>query len=123
MTYNSIGYIVFGLVIYFVTIHVGFVFHRNGKVYLERLFHEDHHLVDSINNLLLVGYYLLNLGFSSISIILWPEIKSTAELFECLGEHMGIIILGLGIMHFFNMTVLLIYSHFKYKNQENQMSN
>lgn len=122
MNYNIAGYITFGVIIYFTTIHLGLVFHRNGRHYMLQLFHQESHLVDSINNLLLLGYYLLNLGFASLSIIYWPEILSLSDMIESIAHRSGLIIVALGMMHFFNMFWLLLYSYYHEKNK-NQMSN
>lgn len=113
MTFNTIGYIAFAIIMYFVIFHLGKTFHRHGRLYMIDLFKKDTHLVDSINNLLLLGYYLLNLGYASVSIIYWPEIRSTSDLIECTASNAGRMILMLGFIHYFNMFGLLIYSHFR----------
>lgn len=113
MTFNTIGYIAFGTIMYFVIFHLGHTFHKNGRVYMLSLFRKDEHLVDSINNLLLLGYYLLNLGYASISIIYWPEIGSMADLISCTATNAGRMIIMLGVIHYCNMFGLVIFSHFK----------
>lgn len=128
MDFNIIGYIAFGVIIYFTTIHLGLVFHRNGRHYMLQLFQSEAHLVDGINNLLLVGYYLLNLGYASLSIVYWPDIHSMAELIECVAYRSGLIIVALGFMHFFNMFWLLMYSYYHARkaaaqNKKKQLSN
>lgn len=123
MNYNILGYLIFGLVIYVITFHVGWVFYRNGKHFLERVFHEDLQLVDSVNHLLLVGYYLLNLGYASLSIVYWPEISSTSELIACVSEKSGTIILTLGCMHYINMATVLVYNYVHYKKENQSLFN
>lgn len=123
MTFNTAGYIIFGFLVYFITFHVGLVFYRNGKVYMQQLFNDDLHLVDAINNVLLVGYYLLNLGFTTLSIVYWPSIESLSELVECVAHNAGIMILTLGAMHYVNMFGLLMYSYVQHKNKNQQTFN
>ncbi len=123
MTFNIAGYIVFGSLVYFTTFHVGWVFYRNGRIYLEQLFDNDRHLVDAINNLLLIGYYLLNLGYATLSIVYWPEISSLVTLFECIARNAGMMIVALGGMHYVNMLGLLLYSYYQHRNKNQQMSN
>lgn len=120
MSLNIIGYIIFFIVIYVVTIHIGLVFYRNGAHYLHMLLPNDQHLVDSINHLLLIGYYLLNLGYSTVSIIKWPEILTVAELISYLAGHAGFIIFMLALIHYFNMTWLFLYSRYIEKHKKIQ---
>lgn len=112
MSYNVSGYIVFLLVIYFVTFHVGWKFYKNGVLYIHMLLPGESHLVDSINKLLLVGYYLLNLGYATVSISSWPKIESLTELVTQLSSTTGMIIFMLAVLHYFNLTWLLIYSRY-----------
>ena len=117
MTYNLIGYIIFFGIIFFITFRVGWVFYKNGEVYLKMLLPEEEHLVESINKMLLIGYYLMNLGYASISISAWPVISSSAEMLSVLAENAGLIILFLAIMHYFNLTWLLLYSRYVNKKK------
>lgn len=118
MTYNAIGYIIFLGTIFFITFRVGWMFYKNGEVFLKMLLSEDDHLVESINKLLLVGYYLLNFGYASISISEWPEIFSGGDLLYVLSQNCGTIIIMLALMHYFNLLWLLLYSrHINKKNR------
>lgn len=122
MTFNTTGYIAFGIIMYFTIFHLGHIFHKHGRVYMIDLFKKDEHLVDSINNLLLLGYYLLNLGYATWSIIQWPEIRSLAGVFELVAKQSGMMIIMLGCIHYFNMFGLVIYSHFQSKDSEESTS-
>jgi hypothetical protein len=119
MNYNAIGYLVFLAVIFFVTFQIGWKFYKNGEVYIRMLMPEDPHLVQSINKLLLVGYYLLNLGYASISISSWPQITSEFELLSYLSDHVGFIILMLALIHYFNLVWLLLYSRYIQRKHSN----
>ena len=122
MTYNLIGYIVFFGIIFFITFRVGWVFYKNGEVFLKMLLPAENHIVESINKMLLIGYYLLNLGYASISISEWPIIFNTGQMFFVLAQNAGIIILFLAIMHYFNLTWLLLYSRYvEKKNRIKQL--
>ena len=122
MTYNIIGYLFFGIIMYFVIFHLGQTFHKNGRVYMLKLFKKDAHLVDSINNLLLLGYYLLNLGYVSLSIIYWPQIQSPEDLIVCTSANAGRMILMLGIIHYCNMFGLVVYSHFRHQESSKSIN-
>ena len=58
---NILAYIFYLLITYIITFKVGLIFYRNGKIYILKLMRGNEHLSASINRLLLIGYYLLNL--------------------------------------------------------------
>ena len=107
---NTLAYIIYLFITYLITVHVGLRFYRNGRVYILRLLHGDEKLTDSLNNILLIGYYLLNLGYASLMISTWKTIITWAELAGSIGTMTGKITLALGIMHFWNMTVIYLIS-------------
>lgn len=110
MNYNVIGYIVFLIAIYFITIHVGWKFYKHGAIYLAMMLPNDHHLVESINKILLIAYYLFNIGYTTISISTWNTISTLNELIHLVTFQIGKVMLILAIAHFVNMTWILIYS-------------
>lgn len=118
MTYNIIGYISFLGIIYFVTIHLGWLFYKHGEVYLHMMLPNDSHLVESINKILLVAYYLFNIGFATYSISSWSTIHELHELIYYVSYQAGKVILILAIAHYFNMTWIMFYSKYIAKNKE-----
>lgn len=85
------------------TIWVAWTLSHNGKIYLIRCFGHDEELATSINHLLVVGFYLVNLGFIALALSGAGEVADDAELFRFLGWYVGLAVLVLGGMHFFNM--------------------
>ena len=85
------------------TIWVAWTLSTNGKIYLIRCFGHDVELATSINHLLVVGFYLVNLGFIALALSTAGTVTTTPEMFRFLGWYVGIAILVLGFMHFFNM--------------------
>jgi hypothetical protein len=85
------------------TIWVAWTLSHNGKIYLIRCFGHDAELATSINHLLVVGFYLVNLGFIAIALSAAGEVETYAEVFRFLGWYVGLAVLVLGGMHFFNM--------------------
>ena len=110
---NTAAYIVYLFITYIITVHVGMVFYRNGRQFILRLFDNDEKLTDSINNILLAGYYLLNLGYAALMIRLWKTLHTWTERFVSISSMTGKIMLGLAGMHFFNMAVILFISYRK----------
>jgi hypothetical protein len=79
----------------------------NGKVFLLEIFRHDTLLADSVNKLLLVGFYLVNIGYAVYTLQIATPIDSLQSLIETLSVKVGWIILVLGAMHFFNLFILL----------------
>lgn len=113
MNLNILTYCLFFVLIGYITIQVGWTFYKNGEHFIHNLLPNDPHLVQSINKLLLLGYYLLNLGYATVIISTWETVNSLAELFSSLSSKAGTIIIGLGIMHFINILILTLYKSHK----------
>jgi hypothetical protein len=87
------------------TIWVARTLFRNGKVFLVDIFHGNAVLANAVNNLLLVGFYLVNIGYAVRTLSITDNITDTRQLIEILSIKVGAIILILGVMHFFNMAI------------------
>jgi hypothetical protein len=107
--FNLIAYAIYAALTYFITVRVGWLCYKNG-LHFVALAIEEEHLAISVNKLLLAGYYLINLGYITIMIYLWETINTWQELVESLSQKMAFIVLILGLMHFFNLTVLYFLS-------------
>jgi hypothetical protein len=92
------------------TIWVAQTLFKNGRVFLVDVFHGNESLADSVNHLLVVGFYLINLGYVSLALKMGYEVASTREAIEALSWKIGLVLLVLGGMHFFN---LLIFSRMR----------
>lgn len=87
------------------TIWVARTLGANGRIFLVDCFHGNEALADSVNRLLVVGFYLVNVGFVSLYLRLGEDVVDTREVFEALSGKMGVVLLVLGAMHFFNLLV------------------
>ncbi len=106
---NIAAYITYLIITYLVTVKVGRVFYSNGRYYILAILKGDGQLTDFINKILLVGYYLMNLGYATIMLSFWKTITSFTDLIASVCTMTGRIILSLAIMHFVNMyTIVLI---------------
>lgn len=94
------------------TLGVGHALYRNGRAFLHDAFAGNPALADSINRLLVVGFYLINLGFVSLELKLNRAPIDAAESIEMLSGKMGFVLITLGIMHFVN---LCAFSKFRRK--------
>ncbi|MGH9961015.1 MAG: hypothetical protein ACREBC_28495 [Pyrinomonadaceae bacterium] len=87
------------------TIWVAHTLHKNGRVFLVDVFHGNEALADSVNHLLVVGFYLINLGYVSLALKLGYGVPTAKEGIEALSVKVGMVLLVLGGMHFFNLFV------------------
>ena len=108
MSYTIAAYIVYLLVTVLVILRVGHILYKAGRPFVIKCMHGDVALADAINKMLLVGYYLFNTGYTVFVLRIWKAISSGRELAEALGEKIGLILLALGVMHMFNVIMLLV---------------
>ena len=87
------------------TIWVARTLHKSGRIFLVECFHGNEELADSVNHLLVVGFYLINIGFVSLYLKTTEDVLGARGVFEALSGKMGIVLLVLGGMHFFNLVV------------------
>jgi len=103
MNYNVIGYIVFFVIMFYVIAIVGWKLYILGRPFLVNNMQHELHLVDPINKILLLLYYLFNLGYTALSIQNWETITQFNDLISMVGVKTGTLIIILGITHYVNM--------------------
>jgi hypothetical protein len=108
-TYNIIGYLIYLPVSFYITLYIGKVLYREGVLFLIDSFQGNVELAAICNRFLLIGYYLLNLGYVAVSINFWNKIQSVTQLVEELGLRVGAIATGLAIIHFFNLVIFSLF--------------
>ncbi|KRC65097.1 hypothetical protein ASE12_10170 [Aeromicrobium sp. Root236] len=104
MTWTLGAYVAYLLIAVPITVWVASTLSRNGRVFLADVF-ESPALADAVNRLLVVGFYLLNLGFVILYVRGGGEVDDLTELFETLSVKVGIVMLVLGVVHFVNVMV------------------
>jgi hypothetical protein len=87
------------------TAWVARVLFRNGQVFLDDAL-GDERLARSVNHLLVVGFYLVNLGYAAVAIRVSGEIVTASDAVETLSVKVGLVLLVLGAMHFGNLYLL-----------------
>ena len=76
---------------------------KNGEVFLEEVFSDNPRLASSVNHLLVVGFYLLNLGYAFVSLKSDNQVVTAAQGIETLGMKIGSLLLVLGALHMGNL--------------------
>jgi hypothetical protein len=88
-----------------VTIWVARTLHRNGRIFLVDTFLGNEPLADSVNHLLVVGFYLVNVGYVSLALKYGDKPANMAQAIEVLSTKIGVVLLVLGAMHFLNIRI------------------
>ena len=105
MNYIIVTYSCYLVITIALTIWVARTLFKNGKIFLIDIFHGNKELADSVNNLLLVGFYLINIGYAVYTLQVTGNIANVQQVIESLSLKIGLIILILGAMHFFNLYI------------------
>lgn len=116
---NLLAYLLYLSAAYYITVHAGLSFYRNGRIYILNLMQGDEKITDAINKMLLTGYFLLNLGYSALMISNWEQVVTWAQLIGSFGTMLGKITLTLGIIHFINMLTIYLLSKTHYLSLKN----
>jgi len=87
------------------TIWVAHTLHKNGRVFLIDSFRGNKRLANSVNHLLVVGFYLINIGYVALALKERIAPTDVREVFETISRKIGVVMLVLGVMHFFNVFV------------------
>jgi hypothetical protein len=88
-----------------ITVWVAHTLHKNGRVFLLDAFHGNAALADSVNHLLVVGFYLINVGYIALALKTTEPMANLREAIELESLKIGVVMLILGAMHFFNIFV------------------
>jgi len=87
------------------TIWVAHTLHKNGRIFLIDSFRGNERLADSVNHLLVVGFYLINIGYVALALKECIAPTDVREVLETISRKIGVVMLVLGAMHFFNILV------------------
>src|SRR5215470_14958823 len=87
------------------TIWVARTLHKRGAIFLVDAFNGNSDLAASVNHLLVVGFYLINIGFVFLALKSNATIATSRAAIEMLSDKLGYVLLALGGMHFFNLFV------------------
>jgi hypothetical protein len=88
------------------TVWVARTLSQSGKVFLADVMHGNDKLADAVNHLLVVGFYLVNLGFVALYLKSADAVEDARGLFEELSVKIGVVLLVLGVLHLTNVYVL-----------------
>lgn len=117
MDYKVWMYLLYLAISVGLTVWVATTLSRNGLVFLEEVF-GDLRLARAVNHLLVVGFYLVNLGYVTFAMRTGDAVGSTAAALESLSRKIGLVLLVLGALHLFNVFALGRYRRNRQRQQE-----
>jgi hypothetical protein len=98
-------YIAYLVVSVSLTVWVARTLHKNGRIFLVDSLLGNEPLADSVNHLLVVGFYLINIGFVTLALKYGDKATDAQTALEILSTKVGLVLVVLGIMHFFNLFI------------------
>jgi len=102
MDYTVITYLVYLLISVGLTVWVARILSRSGQEFLTTVFAGNSSLAHSINQLLVIAFTLLNLGYILLNLKITAEISSIRESIEVLSAQVGLVLLVIGFLHVLN---------------------
>ncbi|HTE27902.1 hypothetical protein [Flavitalea sp.] len=113
MNYNIAAYLAYLVLMIFIIVYVGRLFHKNGRIFILSLFDHDSALTDTVNNILLIAYYLFNIGYAFVTLQHWEKGLNLQRFISSVSYNTGILIFILSITHYFNMGMIYFLSKHK----------
>ena len=118
MDLTVVAYAVYLLISVALTVWVARTLSQNGRIFLADVLHGNEKLADAVNHLLVVGFYMLNLGYAFY-------ILRTAERgFDAVGavqyfvSRLALLLVTLAVIHFLNVAV---FWHIRGRGEQRQM--
>ena len=106
---NLLSHLIFFPAMVALAVWVARTANANGAVWLMSIFN-DAGLVTAVNNILLVGCYVVNIGYIALVLADWDPVASIPEMLGALSIRFALIIITLAALHYTNIAVLLIWS-------------
>jgi len=102
----EIAYALYLLISVAITVWVARTLSKNGEVFLVQCFGHNAEIARSTNHLLVVGFYLVNIGFITLTLSIGAEPTTIPETIRFLSSKVGLAVIVVGGMHFFNMSAI-----------------
>src|SRR5215470_8204854 len=96
-----VTYLAYLLISVTLTIWVARTLYRRGAIFLVDAFHGNRELADSVNHLLVVGFYLINVGYVTLALHTAAQVETARSAIELVCDKIGLVLIVLGVMHFF----------------------
>ena len=105
MNHTFIAYCIYLAVTVPLVVYVARTLSRHGDVFLREVFHGNEHLASAVNHLLVVGFYLLNLGYVSLFLRTDESVAGGEQIVELVSRKVGVVAIVLGVVHLANVWI------------------
>jgi hypothetical protein len=112
--YIVVSYVAYLVISLAATVWVARTLGRNGRPFLIDAFHGKSELADSVNHLLVVGFYLINAGYITLALRTTIQVADARAAMELVCDKLGLVLIVLGAMHFLN---LYVFSRLRQRGQ------
>ncbi|WP_328989925.1 hypothetical protein OG394_27165 [Kribbella sp. NBC_01245] len=96
-------YAIYLLVSLPLTLWIARTLSTNGRVFLTEVYQGNEAFADAVNRLLVLGFYLLNLGFVTLFLRAGGPVADAQSLIERLSVKIGLLLVVLGALHLVNV--------------------
>lgn len=110
MEYGIVIYTIYAAVAVAMTALLARTLFRAGTVFLEDVFNGKPRLAEAVNRLLVVGFYMLNLGYGLLLLRAEPQ-ETAFDAVAYLVNRLAILLVTLGLIHFVNVFVFWKIRH------------
>lgn len=105
MNDTFIAYLIYLGVTVPLVVFVARTLHRHGSIFLTEVFRGNEPLAAAVNHLLVVGFYLLNLGYVSLYLRTDDIVIGGEGVLELVSKKVGVVAIVLGVVHLANVWV------------------
>jgi len=99
----AIVYLVYAAASLGLTVWLARTLFKNGEVFLDDVFADNPRMAPAVNRLLVVGFYLLNLGYAFVTLKAGGTVATATAAIETLAMKLGSLLLALGAIHMGNL--------------------
>ncbi len=102
----TVTYLIYLIFAGIITVVVANTLRKNGEIFLIDGFNGNIDLAKSVNHMLVVGFYLVNLGFAFLQLEAKRPLVTTDQALVFLSTKLGFVLFVLGGVHFFNVIII-----------------
>lgn len=103
MNDTTLAYLLYLAITVPLVVLVARTLHRHGSHFLRDVFHGNEQLATAVNHLLVVGFYLLNLGYVALYLPTNDRVEGAEAMIELISAKVGVVAIVLGVVHLLNV--------------------
>lgn len=109
MNWNITAYVCYLTITGGIIYKVGKICYYNGIIMVQQLLPHHVEWCVRINQILLVAYYLVNMGYGATCLIHWDHIQTAQQLVETIAQKTALIMGIIAFLHYMNIYIIIKY--------------